>query len=142
MIKMEKILQIQPLMGFGYIEGTSKAAKGNNVLIIPEKEGIVVYKDGLYGVINSSGRTLLPIQLKKIYMETNNGKNNYYMVYGDDNKTADILDILNKTVGGTTSTNNTTVENNKITNNINSNITTNVVNNNIVQSKQNDNQVD
>ena len=132
MIKMEKILQIQPLMGFGYIEGTSKAAKGNNVLIIPEKEGIVVYKDGLYGVINSSGRTLLPIQLKKIYMETNNGKNNYYMVYGDDNKTADILDILN----------NTTVENNKITNNINSNITTNVVNNNIVQSKQNDNQVD
>lgn len=135
---MEKILQIQHLMGFGYIEGTSKIAKGNNVLIIPEKEGIVVYKDGLYGVINSSGRTLLPIQLKKIYIETNNGKNNYYMVYGDDNKTANILDILNKTISGTTSTNNTIVENNKNTNNIDSNITTNVVNNN-VQSTQNNN---
>lgn len=48
--------------------------KGNNVLTIPEREGIIVYKDGLYGVINSSGRTLLPIQLKKIYVETNNGK--------------------------------------------------------------------
>lgn len=108
---MEKISQIQVLMGFGYIEGTSKTAKGNNVLIIPEREGIIVYKDGLYGIINSSGRTLLPIQLKKVYAETNNGKNNYYMVYGEDNKTENILDFLNKTIGGTTSTNSNTTTN-------------------------------
>lgn len=108
---MEKILQIQALMDFGYIEGTSKTAKGNNVLIIPEREGIIVYKDGLYGIINSSGRTLLPIQLKKVYAEMNNGKNNYYMVYGDGNKTENILDFLNKTIGGTTSTNNNTTTN-------------------------------
>lgn len=108
---MEKTLQIQALMDFGYIEGTSKTAKGNNVLTIPEREGIIVYKDGLYGVINSSGRTLLPIQLKKIYVETNNGKNNYYMVYGDDNKTENILDFLNKTIGGTTSTSSNTTTN-------------------------------
>lgn len=114
MIKMGKISQMQHLMDFGYIEGTSKVAKGNNVLIIPEREGIIVYKDGLYGVINSSGRTLLPIQLKKVYVETNNGKNNYYMVYGDDNKTENILDYLNRTIGGTISTNsNTTVVNNQ-----------------------------
>lgn len=30
------------------------------------------------------------------------------MVYGDDNKTENILDFLNKTIGGTTSTNNNT----------------------------------
>lgn len=121
MIKMEKILQIQPLMVFGYIEGTSKTAKGNNVLVIPEREGIIVYKDGLYGIINSSGRTLLPIQLKKVYLEMNNGKNSYYMVYGDDNKTENILEYLNKTIGGTTSTNsNTTVVNNSTTTNTNS----------------------
>lgn len=117
---MEKILQIQTLMDFGYIEGTSKTAKGNNVLVIPEREGIIVYKDGLYGVINSSGRTLLPIQLKKVYVEANNGKNNYYMVYGDDNKTENILDYLNRTIGGTTSTNkNTTDVNNESTNTTN-----------------------
>ncbi|MBO5004032.1 MAG: hypothetical protein J6D03_02020 [Clostridia bacterium] len=117
---MEKILQIQVLMDFGYIEGTSKVAKGNNVLVIPEREGIIVYKDGLYGVINSSGRTLLKIQLKKVYAEMNNGKNNYYMVYGDENKTENILDYLNRTIGGTTSTNkNTTGVNNETTNSTN-----------------------
>lgn len=108
---MEKILQIQALMGFGYIEGTSKVAKGNNVLVIPEREGIIVYKDGLYGVINSSGRTLLPIQLKKVYVEMNNGKNNYYMMYGNENKTENILDYLNRTIGGTTSANKNTITN-------------------------------
>lgn len=127
---MEKILQIQALMDFGYIEGTSKTAKGNNVLIIPEREGIIVYKDGLYGIINSSGRTLLPIQLKKVYAETNNEKNNYYMVYGDDNKTENILDFLNKTIGGTTSTNSNTTTN-----------TTNAVDKNVVQSTENNNQI-
>lgn len=114
-------------MDFGYIEGASKTAKGNNVLTIPEREGIIVYKDGLYGVINSSGRTLLPIQLKKIYVETNNGKNNYYMVYGDDNKTENILEFLNKTIGGTTSNNNT----NTNSNTIQSNTTTNTLTNNV-----------
>ena len=65
MTKMVKILQIQHMMVFGYVEGTSKLAKGNNLLVIPDREGIIVYKDGLYGVISSSGRTLLPIQLKR-----------------------------------------------------------------------------
>ena len=120
-------------MDFGYIEGTSKTAKGNNVLVIPEKEGIIVYKDGLYGVINSSGRTLLPIQLKKVYVETNNGKNSYYMVYGDDNKTENILDYLNKTIGGTTSTNTTS--------DTQTSTTTNTLINNVEQNAGNNNQV-
>lgn len=122
---MEKILQIQHLMDFGYIEGTSKTA--NNVLVIPDREGIIIYKDGLYGIINSSGRTLLPIQLKKIYMEINNGKNSYYMVFGNDNKTENILDYLNRTMGGTTSTNSNN-SNSNVVNSINDNNTTNVTN--------------
>ena len=105
-------------MVFGYVEGTSKLAKGNNLLVIPDREGIIVYKDGLYGVISSSGRTLLPVQLKKVYRELVNGKSTYYMVYGDDNKTENILDFLNKTIGGTTSTNSNTTTNTTNTTNI------------------------
>ena len=100
------------MMVFGYVEGTSKLAKGNNLLVIPDREGIIVYKDGLYGVISSSGRTLLPIQLKKVYRELVNGKSTYYMVYGDDNKTENILEFWNKTIGTVSNKDNTTVTNN------------------------------
>ena len=100
------------MMVFGYVEGTSKLAKGNNLLVIPDREGIIVYKDGLYGVISSSGRTLLPIELKKVYRELVNGKSTYYMVYGDDNKTENILEFWNKTIGTVSNKDNTTVTNN------------------------------
>ena len=106
-------------MVFGYVEGTSKLAKGNNLLVIPDREGIIVYKDGLYGVISSSGRTLLPIQLKKVYRELVNGKSTYYMVYGDDNKTENILEFWNKTIGTVSNKDNTTVTNNVVTNTTN-----------------------
>ncbi|CDA16681.1 unknown [Clostridium sp. CAG:571] len=107
------------MMVFGYVEGTSKLAKGNNLLVIPDREGIIVYKDGLYGVISSSGRTLLPIQLKKVYRELVNGKSTYYMVYGDDNKTENILEFWNKTIGTVSNKDNTTVTNNVVTNTTN-----------------------
>ena len=120
MTKMVKILQIQHMMVFGYVEGTSKLAKGNNLLVIPDREGIIVYKDG-------SGRTLLPIQLKKVYRELVNGKSTYYMVYGDDNKTENILEFWNKTIGTVSNKDNTTVTN-TVTNNVVTN-TTNTSNN-------------
>lgn len=107
------------MMVFGYVEGTSKLAKGNNLLVIPDREGIIVYKDGLYGVISSSGRTLLPVQLKKVYRELVNGKSTYYMVYGDDNKTENILEFWNKTIGTVSNKDNTTVTNNVVTNTTN-----------------------
>lgn len=131
MTKTEKILLIQHMMVFGYIEGASKTAKGNNVLVIPEREGIIVYKDGLYGIINSSGRTLLPIKLKKIYVELNNGKSSYYMTYGDDNKTENILEFLNKTLGTTTSNSSKNEVNNTVTNQTNNTTSTNVVTNSV-----------
>lgn len=127
-------------MDYGYIEGTSKTAKGNNVLTIPEREGIVVYKDGMYGIINSSGRTLLPIQLKKVYLETNNGKNSYYMVYGDDNKTENILEFLNKAIGGTSISNNTTENTVNTTNTTSTN--GNTVVNNVEQITGSNNKID
>lgn len=118
------------MMVFGYVEGTSKLAKGNNLLVIPDREGIIVYKDGLYGVISSSGRTLLPVQLKKVYRELVNGKSTYYMVYGDDNKTENILEFWNKTIGTVSNKDNTTVTN-TVTNNVvtNTTNTTNTSNN-------------
>ena len=127
-------------MVFGYVEGTSKLAKGNNLLVIPDREGIIVYKDGLYGVISSSGRTLLPIQLKKVYRELVNGKSTYYMVYGDDNKTENILEFWNKTIGTVSNKDNTTVTNNVVTNTTNTSNNTaseNVADKNAVNTSSN-----
>lgn len=45
---------------FGCIIGTSNNKIGNNLLLIPEYEAIVVQKDKYYGLINSSGRELIP----------------------------------------------------------------------------------
>ena len=115
--------------GLGFIKGTSKQVQGNNVLLVPEREGIIVYKDGFYGLINSTGRLLLPIQLKEVYTVTSNGKTSYYMVYGEDNKTENMLDFLTKVYGAvtpkteSTTTNTGNNENNNNTQNNNSNDT-------------------
>ena len=101
--------------GLGYIKGTSKNTQGNNILLIPEKEGIIVCKDGLYGIVNSSGKTLIKTQLKEIYSVSSNGKTTYYMVYGENNKTENIIDILDRAYG--TQTNSTTKENTNNSNN-------------------------
>ena len=78
----------------GYVKGTKKDTKGNNVLIIPEIEGIVVYKDDVYGIINSTGKQLVKTELEQVYSETSGGKNIYYMVY--NGQTINILDLLEK----------------------------------------------
>lgn len=103
----------------GYIKGTSKEAKGNNLLVIPEIEGIIVYNDSMYGIISSSGKTLVPIALQQVYSEINGGKNTYYMVY--NNQTVNILEMLEKT----NSNNKTNAQDSKNQNNTNSNSTTN-----------------
>jgi len=78
----------------GYVKGTKKDSKGNNVLIIPEIEGIVVYKDGVYGIINSTGKQLIRTELEQVYSETSGGKNTYYMVF--NGQTINILELLEK----------------------------------------------
>lgn len=132
--------------GLGYIKGTSKTAKGNNLLLIPDIEGIVVYKDSKYGIINSVGRELIPVSLKEVYSVTSEGKSTYYMVYGNNNTVQNVLEFLDKLTNDdkNENKNNTTnkVETNKtVTNNTTTNKTdkNNTVTNNTAKNNTNNN---
>lgn len=145
--------------GLGFIKGTSKTSKGNNLLLIPEIEGIIVYKDSKYGIINSVGRQLIPASLKEVYSVTSEGKNSYYMVYGNKNTVENVLDFLDKvtnsdkdkdennnntntetnnTVTNNVTTNNSVEKNNKVNTATNNNVASNnVTSNNTVNSRTN-----
>lgn len=72
----------------GCIAGTSRNKTANNVLIIPDVEGIVVCKElqinnskkKYYGIFNSQGKELVPIALETIYSVTSSGREEYTMV--------------------------------------------------------------
>ena len=68
------------------------------MLLIPEVEGIVIYKDGVYGIINSTGKQLIRTELEQVYSETSGGKNTYYMVF--NGQTINILELLEKSNSG------------------------------------------
>ncbi len=51
----------------------------NNVVVIPEIEGIVVGQNGKYGIVDSNGKFLVPCLYDKIYSITNEGKHEYYL---------------------------------------------------------------
>lgn len=76
----------------GYIAGSSKGTAENNLLIIPEIEGIVVCKDKKYGIVDSTGRVIAPCGFDKIYSITNLGKDTYYLVYGNGTQTITLED--------------------------------------------------
>lgn len=78
--------------GFGCIIGTATNKSANNLLLIPEYEGIVVYKDKVYGLINSSGTELIPIAVTDIYSVTSSGNKIYYLTY--EKNTINVLDYL------------------------------------------------
>lgn len=144
-IEGNKITQVY-YDALGYIKGTKKDTKGNNVLIIPEIEGIVVYKDGVYGIINSTGKQLVKTELEQVYSETSGGKNIYYMVYNGE--TINILELLEKANsttnnsdnGNTTDTNmttNTTPANTNTTNTTPANTNTTPANTNTTTKNTN-----
>ena len=129
-INGKKIID-QQFDGIGYIKGTSKNIKGDNLLLIPEIESIIVNQDSKYGIINSTGKLIVKINMQQIYAETTAGKNTYYMVFND--QTFDVLETLKKAninvtsnTENTTSTeeNNTTVKNENNTNTISNNTNT------------------
>lgn len=64
----------------GYID---PERKGTNILLIEDIEGIVVCKEGKYGVIDSKGNLLVTCAFDKIYSETVEGEEKYYIQYGD-----------------------------------------------------------
>lgn len=101
----------QKFDAIGYIKGTSKDAKGDNLLLIPEIESIIVNKDSKYAIVNSIGQIISNIQ--QIYVETSEGKNTYYIVY--NNQTINLLETLKST--NFVTNNNTTNNNQNSTNN-------------------------
>lgn len=80
--------------------GNSNEKNTNNVLLIPEYEGIVVKKKSdstdSYGLIDSNGEKLLPTSLKTIYSTISEGKETYYGIYG--NKVLNIISYIEKNV--------------------------------------------
>ena len=76
--------------GFGCIAGTSSDKTLNNLLVIPDIEGIVVSKKyeleknksvTMYGIVNSLGKELVPAGVETIYFVTTNGRDEYTMIY-------------------------------------------------------------
>jgi len=53
------------------------------VVLIDDIDGIVVGKDKKYGVVNSTGDSLIPCEFDKIYSITNAGEDVYYLEQGD-----------------------------------------------------------
>lgn len=118
------------------------------VLTIPRCKGVVVKKSEKYGVIDITGKELVPIAVNSIYSVTNNSETTYFMFY--NNQELNIISRLiaaglledeattnNNNQSTTTNnvqnstTNNATVEassSNLITNNINVNLTNNSIN--------------
>ena len=66
---------------FGCINSSQKDTTRNNVLIIPEVEGIVVCRDNKYGIIDATGKYIAPCAFNSIYSITNLGQDTYYLDY-------------------------------------------------------------
>lgn len=77
--------QIVPLEydGLGCVIGTQSSRTANNLLIIPEYEGIVVEKNKKFGIIDSVGKKLIDCVLDSVYSITSSGKDTYYMVQNE-----------------------------------------------------------
>lgn len=86
-IKGEVILPIE-YISLGCISKTSSDRSLNNILVIPEIEGIVICKEfqveskkmELYGIVNSRGKELVEVCLDTVYSVTVSGKDEYTMV--------------------------------------------------------------
>ncbi len=66
---------------FGYVANTTKDKMVNNLLLIPSIEGIIVCKDGKYGIVNSLGNLLTPCNFDRIYSITSENRETIYLEY-------------------------------------------------------------
>lgn len=125
-----KILDTQ-YDALGCTNSTVKDKVTNNVLIIPNYEAIVVCKDKLYGIVDSTGKELIPCALTSVYTTITSGIEDYYMIYNEN--VMDVIEYLDTYVKKTTNT----TQNNSNTNteNQNNNSETNTT------SKENVNEV-
>lgn len=71
--------------------GCSETNSSTNVLVIPEKELIVVKNDKYYGLVNKTGKVVIRPALTKVFQEVD-GEKKYYMIYND--KKMDIIKYI------------------------------------------------
>lgn len=74
---------------------------GSSLLLVPEYKAIVVRKDKLYGLYNSSGDELIPARVRNMYSITTSGKKEYYLTYDEryEGEILNIIDYLTNNVG-------------------------------------------
>ena len=109
----------------GCSETSAQKKTTNSILVIPEYEAIVIGKDKTYGIIDSTGKVLVPCVLNIVYSITTGGIEEYYMEY--NNQTYNIKEYFeqNKIAIPKTSSSNillnqtNTVTNNQINGTIN-----------------------
>ena len=76
--------------------GCTESNASSNVLIIPNKELIVVQEDKNYGIITKTGKVVIKSVLSRVFQESDNNEDKYYMIYND--KKVDVLKYYNQTV--------------------------------------------
>ena len=124
----------------------------NNIIVIPEIEGIVIGKNDKYGVVNKIGKIIIPCEYDKIYSITNEGKDEIYLEkagrtirlsrYLEENKISvesdnTNSDIVNYTNNNVTDNITNTTTNNDINNSVKNTTTNEVVTNNITNTTKN-----
>lgn len=88
----------------GCISKTSSDRTLNNILIIPEVEGIVVCKQfeidskklEYYGIVNSRGKELVPVALDTVYSITVSGQEEYTMI--NNGNSYDVIEYIKEQV--------------------------------------------
>lgn len=81
----------------GCKSNASKDNHANSLLLVPEYEAIVVNKDKLYGLFNSSGKELIQALTTDMYVINSSGENKYYLTYLGN--PMDIINYLKNTIG-------------------------------------------
>lgn len=76
---------IEPIYDdIGCVIGTSSENSAKNVILVPEYEGIIVQKEGKYGLINSLGKVIIQPGPTEFYMTSSEDQVNYYFVYNGE----------------------------------------------------------
>lgn len=114
---------------------SNQSINANNILLVPEYEGIVVKKNEFYGLIDSKGEQLLPVVLKSIYSTTSAGEETYYMVYNEQ-----VINVITYIETYVKPKNNNSNLNNSQQNNVNNN-NQNVEGNTAVTNQQSNNNI-
>ena len=65
----------------GCLVGTQSDISGNNVIVIPQYEAIVVGQGEKYAIFSSEGEQYVPMILETVYSQTINGEEKYFMSF-------------------------------------------------------------